>query len=386
MDRDEAYFDGNAGMPLRPEARDAIVAALSLLPGNASAAHGAGRRVRRAISEAREAVAALVGAAPREVVFTSGAAEANAAALRGALAAARGGGVVTSRAEHPSVLRLCERLEQEGVDVRYAPVDRHGSVNADEFVALAVAQAPVSAVASLVFAQSVTGALQPVARATDALRARGITVHTDAAQAPGRVALDFQALGVDLMSVSAQKLGGPPGVGALVIRDGARWVPPNGATSQEGGRRPGTEAVPLIAGFGAAARAAAADRESYAGRARAHADRIRAAVTNIPGGDVLSPADESLGNTILAAFDGCPGDAMLAALDARGVRVSTGTACSSFARVPAEVLVYGGRTTHEAARAVRISTSWSTSTDDVERLCAVLAEVVRTVRVALATS
>lgn len=219
-----------------------------------------------------------------------------------------------------------------------------------------------------------------------ALGPLGTTVHTDAAQAPGRVVVDFRALRVDLLSMSAQKLGGPPGVGALIVREGARWLPPDGATSQEGGRRPGTEAVPLIAGFGAAAAAAAADLEAFAARARRLTARIAAAARSIDGTEVLSPDDGAVGNTVLVAFPGCPGEVVLAALDARDVRVSTGTACTSLARVPAEVLIAGGRGALDAARAVRISVSWSTTERDVERLVAALPEVVRIARAALATS
>jgi cysteine desulfurase len=379
-----AYLDGNAGMPLRPEACEALAAALRLPPGNPSSAHAGGRAARRVISEAREAVAALAGVRPAEVVFTSGATESNVLAVRGALAAApRGANVVTTRAEHPSLSRLAERLEAEGVPVRRAPVDRHGRVRADDVVAL---RDDATALVSVCLAQSVTGAIQPVGEVAAALRTHRATLHCDAAQAPGRLAIESLAASAALLSLSAHKLGGPPGVGALVVREGARWLAPHGTGSQEGGRRPGTEAVPLVAAFGAAARAALADREEFVARSSAMLAPVAAFVRSFPGGEVLTPERDALANTLLVAFDGCPGDALLAALDQRGVQVSTGTACTSLARTPAEVLVAGGRTTAEAARAVRISTSWSTSAGDLDALVAALAEVVPRVRAALETS
>lgn len=381
----ENHLDANAGMPLRPQARAALDAALDLLPANPSSAHAAGRRARRVLSDAREAVAALVGAAPDAVVFTSGATEANVLAIRGALAAAPAGrrALLTSRAEHPSVARLADRLELEGVPVARAGVDRGGRVGAAAFVALAGAE---TAVASLVLAQSVTGALEPVAEVAGRLRRSGVFLHTDAAQAAGRVPIALATLGVDALSLAAHKIGGPPGVGALVLGERAAWTAPHGAGSQEGGRRPGTEAFPLVAAFGAAALAAREDLALFAARARRILAPLAAFARASPGGAVLTPDDDALPNTLLVAFDGCPGDALAAALDARGVRVSTGTACTSLARTPAEVLIAGGRSPAEAALAVRVSVSWTTREGDVEGLVDVLRDVVPRVRAALATS
>lgn len=389
MQDGEVYLDANAGMPLRPEARAALVAALGLLPGNPSSAHAAGRRTRKVLSEAREAVAALVGAEPQDVVFTSGGTESNVLAIRGALAAAGEGrrGFVTSRAEHPSVARLADRLADEGTAVARAGVDRSGRVDAEAFAALV---GTGTAVASLVLAESVTGTLQPVRAVAARIQGRGAVLHTDAAQAAGRIPIDVATLGADLLSLSSAKLGGAPGVGALVVRgaarDAASWRAPHGSGSQEGGRRPGTEAVPLIAAFGAAARAAARDLDAFAGGARALLAPVAAFTRAFPGGEVITPDRDVLPNTLLVAFAGCPGDAVLAALDALGVRVSSGTACTSLARTPAEVLVAGGRTREEAARAVRISVSWDTRAAAIGSLVDALGVVLPRVRAALATS
>ena len=381
----EVYLDGNAGMPLRPEAREALLRALDALPGNPSSSHAAGRRARALVSDARDAVAALIGAAPREVVFTSGATESNVLALRGALAAAATGrdGVVVSRAEHPSLQRLCDGLTSTGRSVVRTPVDADGRASADVYAQCIDAR---TAVASLVCADSVTGTLQPVAAVASAAHTAGAVFHTDAAQAAGRVPLDVHAIGADLASLSAQKLGGPPGVGALYVREGAAWSAPDLRGTQELGRRAGTEAVPLIAAFGAAARAAAADTDSFSRRAAGQLAPLAEFVRAFPGGRVLTPTAGALTNTLLIAFDGCPGDAVLAALDAHGVRVSTGTACTSLARTPADVLLAAGMTLIDAARAVRVSTSWNTTADDVRALIAELGAALPRVRAALATS
>jgi cysteine desulfurase len=375
----ETYLDANASAPLRPEARAAVLAALDLGPGNASSAHGAGRRLRRTLGDARDAVAALVGARPSEVVFTSGATEANALGLLGALAAAPGA-LVTTRAEHASIARVADRLAASGADVRRVGVDRWGRFDADEVLRAAEGASVVAAV----LAQPVTGAIEPVAEIGRGLR--GAALHVDAAQAVGRIEVDVAALGAATAALSAHKFGGPAGVGALVVREGAPWRNPFADGAQERGRRAGTEAVALAAGFGAAARAAAAPRREEATRSAALVAELRAGLAALPACEILTPTTDVLPGTLLASFDGCPGDATMAALDALGFRVSTGSACSSGARLPPEVLVAGGRSPAEAARAIRISLSWRSSRDDVRALLATIPEVLARVRRAQPTS
>ena len=333
-------------------------------------------------------MAALVGARPGEIVFTSGATESNVRAIRGAIAAVaeRGGPrtFVTSHAEHASVLALAARLGEEGLDVRRAGVDRAGRFDAGEVAALVPS---AGAVVSVVATQPVTGAVEPVAEVAAALRGRaGVVLHSDAAQAVGRIPVDVRALGVDLLSFSAHKLGGPPGVGALFVREGTPFRAHDGGGSQELGRRPGTESFALAAGFGVAAALAARDLRCEAERARRLLAPLRAFVGTTPGGEVLTPADGALPNTLLVAFEGCSGETLLLLLDARGVRVSTGTACTSGARRPADVLLAGGRTAADAARAVRVSTSWRTTAADVERLCAAIGDALPRARAAAAST
>jgi cysteine desulfurase len=376
----EIYLDANASAPLRPEAREAVLAALDLGPGNASSPHAAGRRLRRTLSEAREAVAALVGARPRDVVFTSGATEANALAIHGALAA-RAGALVTTRAEHPSVARAAERAAAGGREVRVAGVDRWGRFDAADVARLA---ADGAALVSTVLAQSVTGVLEPVEEV--ARRIPEIALHVDAVQAAGRIDVDLGRLGASFVSLSAHKIGGPQGIGALVLREGAAWTHPLGGGAQELGRRPGTEAVALAAGFGAAARAARSRRRDEEEAAVATLVPLRRLLGEVPGLSCLSPPDGVLANTVLFAADDCPGDALMAALDGLGFRVSTGSACASGARLPPEVLVAGGWSAADASRAVRVSVSWATRADEILALVGALPGVVARVRAAAATS
>lgn len=375
----ETYLDGNASAPLRPEARAALLAALDLGPGNASSPHGAGRRLRKLLGDAREALAALVNAEPQEVVFTSGATEANALAIHGLLAATPGA-LAATRAEHASVARAAERAAARGAEVRWAGVDRWGRWDADELLRAADGACVVAAT----LAQSVTGALEPVARVGAALS--GPSFHVDAAQALGRVPVDVAALGASTLAVSGHKIGAPHGVGALILRRGTRWTHPMGEGTQELGRRGGTEAVALIAAFGAAAAAVRLRGAEEAAEMARLTARLRAAIAAMPGADVLTPAESALPNTLLVAFDGCPGESVMAALDARGIRVSTGSACASGARVPPEVLLAGGVSRSDAARAVRVSLSWASTGDDSDALVAALPEVLARVRGARPTS
>lgn len=383
-DQAEVYLDANASEPLRPEAAEAVARAMTLRLGNPSSGHAAGRRARAILADAREAVADLVGATPAEIVLTSGATEANVLALRGALAAGAAG-VALSRAEHPSLVRLAERLAAEGTDVRFAPVGRGGIADP---AALAGA-APARGVVCLGAAQSVTGAVQDVAGLAALLGRDDAAprLHCDATQAAGRIPLSVRALGAATLAISGHKFGAPAGIGALVVTDHAPWRAPHGEGSQELGRRPGTEAVLLAAGLAAAARAAAADLAARAARDAGHRVVLLAGLRAL-GGQFLAPHDDAttgvLPNTVLVAFDGCPGDVLLAALDAEGIRVSAGTACTSLARTPPEVLLAAGVPTATAAAAIRVSLPWSTLRKDIEALLTSLAVAVPRARRAFA--
>lgn len=371
MSSRRAYLDWNAGAPLRPEARAAVLAALDLV-GNPSSPHTEGRQVRAIIEDAREEVAALVNAKAAEVVFTSGAAEANNAVIASAWPALLMAGI-----EHDSVLAPARNLARSGkVRVIDLDVDAHGRIEPQDVAsAAAEAGADGAALLSLQLANNETGVVQPVARAAEAARSQGLAVHTDAVQAAGRMAVDFNALGVDYLSLSAHKIGGPKGIGALVIRDGATLPAFIVGGGQERRRRGGTENVPAIAGFGAAARAAARDVEAI-GRVRTLRDRVEAeALAITPSAVVIGASAERLPNTTNIGLPGSSAETLVIALDLAGVAVSAGAACSS-GKVGASHVLEAMRLEAPLARAaIRVSLGWGSTEEDVQAFVAAWAHV-----------
>jgi cysteine desulfurase len=361
MSSTRAYLDWNAGAPLRPEASAAVLATLDVI-GNPSSPHTEGRRVRALVEDAREEVAALVGAKPAEVVFTSGATEANNAVLAGGWQT-----VLLAGIEHDSVLAPARNLARSGkAQVFDLAVDRRGRIDVEDIAKCGREAAGIGrALLSLQLANNETGVVQPVAAAAAAAGAHGLAVHTDAVQAAGRIAVDFTALGVDYLSLSAHKLGGPKGVGALVIRDDAALPAFIAGGGQERRRRAGTENVPAIAGFGAAARAAVRDLEAME-RVRSMRDRIEAEVMAItPSAVVIGAEAERLPNTTSVALPGASAETLVIALDLAGVAVSAGAACSSGKVGASHVLEAMGLEPALARSAVRISIGWSTTQRDV---------------------
>ncbi|MFZ1103555.1 MAG: cysteine desulfurase family protein, partial [Hyphomicrobiaceae bacterium] len=365
MSSERAYLDWNAGAPLRPEARTAMLAALDIV-GNPSSPHAEGRRVRAIVEDAREEVAALVGAKPTEVVFTSGATEANNAVVAGGWEA-----ILLADIEHDSVLAPARRwagADPAGLTparLLELAVDSNGRVSVE-----AVAQHGVGAMAagtgarrllSLQLANNETGIVQPVAAAAETARSQGLAVHTDAVQAAGRMPVSFRTLGVDYLSLSAHKLGGPKGIGALVIRDSAQLPAFIAGGGQERRRRAGTENVPAIAGFGAAARAAVRDLATI-DRVRALRDRVESEVRAITPSAVVIGADaERLPNTASIALPGASAETLVIALDLAGVAVSAGAACSSGKVGASRVLEAMGLAPALARAAIRVSLGWGST-------------------------
>jgi cysteine desulfurase len=359
------YLDHNASAPLRPEARDAMAAALDVV-GNPSSAHREGARARALVEKARADVAALVGAAPAEIVFTSGATEANNLALRGV----RPGALVTTAIEHASVLETARALGGRVATVR---VDPFGRVAAHDVVAACTDD---TTLVSVGLANGEVGSIAPVAEIAAALAGRGVVVHTDAAQAAGRIPVDVARLGADLVSLSAHKLGGPAGVGALWVRRGVVLSPQTTGGPQERDRRAGTENVVGIAGFGAAARAAkAAVTPTLRDRLW---DGIRAA---LPDAILNGPADgPRLPNTLNVSIPGVAGESLLILLDLAGVAASLGSACAAGAPEPSHVLRAMGRSDAEARNGLRLSLGPPTTADDVDYVVATLPRLVAQIR------
>ena len=348
-----AYLDHNASAPLRPEAREATLAALSI-SGNPSSVHRFGRAARALVEEARRAVAELAGAGPAEVVFTSGATEANALALRGTDRTR----IVASSVEHDSVLAFAGQT---------VPATSAGLIDPAALEeALAAGAGP--ALVSVMAVNNETGVIQPLDEVVAIARRYGALVHCDAVQAAGKLPLDFAASGVDLMSLSSHKIGGPCGVGALLVRDGVGLRPDLRGGGQEDGRRAGTENVPGIAGFGAAARAAASGLPAMA-RLSAWRDGLERAIVAIcPQTRIFGRDSRRVANTSCLTMPGVPAETQVMALDLSGVAVSAGSACSSGKVRVSHVLRAMGVDEAAAGSAIRISLGWSSEAEDVGRL------------------
>ena len=346
------YLDYNATAPMRPAVADAMAAALGAT-GNPSSVHRFGRLARQRIEEARGTVAALVGARPGQVVFTSGGTEANNLALAGV-----GRPAVVSAIEHDSVLRAAPAAPR-------VPVHADGAIDLDALDDLLGACAE-PAVVSLMLANNETGVIQPVAKAAALARAHGALVHCDAVQAPGRIRVDFDALGVDMMSLSAHKLGGPHGVGALIVADHVILAPSLRGGGQERQRRAGTENVAGIVGFAAAAEAAinAIADMARLGRLRDRLEQALAALA--PDLVVFGARAPRLANTSCLTMPGVAAETQVMALDLAGVAVSAGSACSSGKVSPSHVLAAMGAGRELADQAIRVSLGWATVDADID--------------------
>lgn len=360
---DRVYLDWNATTPLRPEARQAMAAAWDL-PGNPSSVHAEGRQARHLVEEARATIASALQALPRNVVFTSGGTEANALALNPGLRGASGSAVerlLVSAIEHSSVLSG-GRFGPERITT--IPVTRSGVVDLEALRALLASGSP--ALVSIMAANNETGAVQPVSQAAGIVHQAGGLLHVDAVQAFGKIPLTLSTLGADLVTLSAHKIGGPKGVGAVVVAEGLVGLEPllRGG-GQERGRRAGTEDVAGIAGFGAATRAALAARDD-ALRIQGLRDRLEAGLRE-HGAQVFSANVERLYNTTLFTAPGLKAETAVIGFDLEGVAVSSGSACSSGKVQPSHVLQAMGVGAEAAHGAVRLSLGWSTSGADIDR-------------------
>jgi cysteine desulfurase len=348
------YLDHNATTPLRPEAERAAIATLARV-GNPSSVHRFGRAARRTIEDAREQVAALVGARAENVTFTSGGTEANALALRGA----GRDRVVVSAIEHASVLAAVPGAVR-------VPVDSEGVI---DLAALEAALAADSrpALVSLMLANNETGTIQPVARAAEIARHHGAALHCDAVQAAGKIPVDTAELGAHFVTLSAHKFGGPMGVGALITDGTAPLEALLKGGGQERGLRAGTENVSGIAGFGAAAEAARADLDR-AGHLAAWRDALEArARAAVPSARILGAGAPRLPNTSCLALPGIAAETQVIALDLAGIAVSAGSACSSGKVGASHVLAAMGLEADVAGSAIRVSLGWSSTAADIER-------------------
>ena len=361
---DRVYLDWNATTPLRPEAREAIAAAWDHL-GNPSSVHAEGRQARRLVEDARAAVSGAVGALPRNVVFTSGGTEANALALTPGLRRAAGLPVerlVVSAIEHASVL-AGGRFPASATGT--LGVTRSGLVDLSRLRTLLESGPP--ALVSVMLANNETGAVQPVAEVAEIVHAAGGLLHVDAIQALGKITFDINTINADLVTLAAHKIGGPKGVGALVLAEGTGGFEPllRGG-GQERGHRAGTENVAGIAGFGAAAKAAIAALDHEANRLERLRDRLESGLCQTPDAVVFAADAQRLPNTTLFTVPGLRAETAVIGFDLAGIAVSSGSACSSGKVQPSHVLEAMGVGPELAQGAVRLSLGWSTSEADVD--------------------
>jgi len=369
------YLDHASTSPTRPEAVEAMVSVLREPDGDPARIHHEGQVARVAVEEARERVAALLGARGRDVVFTSGATEAIATAVHGAAARAEEGTperrihVVAAAVEHSAV-----RLSSARHDLSLVGCDRQGRVDADELLA---AVRPDTALVHLQWGNHEVGTTQPVAEVVAGCRERGVLVHVDAAQAAGHVPVDFRSLDADLMSVSAHKMGGPPGVGALLVRRGLRLEALLVGADQERARRAGFENVPAIVGWGAAAGILADGLDEEERAARRRTARVLEAATALDDVEVFGDAQVRLPHIVCMGIRGIEPQAVLLGLDQAGIAVHSGSACASEDLVPSPVLEAMGVDAHHS---LRISVGWSTTDEDIDALLDALPSVLSRLR------
>jgi len=379
-----AYFDHNSTTPVDAEVLAAMLPHLSREFGNASSIHGEGQRARMAIEDAREAVASLIGAQPAEIVFTSGGTEADNLAIFGAIAAARrhigsaSTHVITSSIEHPAVLQACEELQRRGTDVTYVEVSSDGLVDPDD---VRRAIRPTSALVSIMHANNEVGTIQPIAEIARVAAEAGVYFHTDAVQSVGKVAVDVNEMGVDLLSLSAHKIYGPKGTGALYVSAGTPLEHIQFGGHHERDRRPGTENVPGIAGLGKAAELVAKRQSNDTPRVKALRDRFEEdMMARVPNCRINGARERRVPNTSNMIFPYAEGESLCIALDLAGIACSTGAACSSGAVEPSHALTAMGLSAEEARSCLRFSFGRGTTEAEIDFALKVIPAAVERLR------
>jgi cysteine desulfurase len=369
----KVYLDYNAGTPLHPRVLAAMSECLAGMPGNPSSTHQFGRAARAQLDRAREQVAALVGAHPSQVVFTSGGTEANNLALHAVTAGRSTGRIAVSAIEHPSVLEAARALQKSGWRLDLIEADSDCRITPE---ALQKELKPDTRLVSVMMANNETGAVQPIAGLAARTREAGVLLHTDAVQAAGKIPVDFEASGVQMMTLSAHKLYGPKGAGALIVDKSVELEPMFYGGGQERGLRAGTENIAAIVGFGVAAELAAGVLTDESGRQRQLRDHLQAGLKRHAQVTVFAEQAQRLPNTLQFAIAGVEGETLLMQLDKAGIAVSSGSACASGKSEPSHVLLAMGVEPALARGAVRVSLGRETTRQDIDRLLAVVAEKI----------
>ena len=382
----KVYLDNSATTAMAAEVIEAMLPYFSDEMGNAQSVHSFGQRAKAAVEKARREVAALINAAPLEIVFVSGGTEADNLAIRGIAEAHRDHGrhIITTKIEHPAVLATCEALEASGYRVTYLPVSRTGIVSADD-VRQAIGDKTI--LISVMLANNETGTIQPIEEISalvNQARSRGLKhlhLHTDAVQAVGKVAVDVDRLGVDLLSLSGHKIHGPKGIGALYVRKGTRLAKLLYGGHHERDRRAGTENVPGIAGLGRAAELARTQLDERINRMRALRDYLEQQfLSRFNGVRINGDIQQRVPNVSNLSFDGIDGESLLIALDLKGIAVSTGSACASGSLEPSHVLQAIGLSRDEVRGSLRFSLGAYTTREEIDYAISVLVDTVSRLR------
>lgn len=374
------YFDHNATTPVDREVLEAMLPYFTEEYGNASSIHSTGQRARAAVERARESVAALLGARASEVTFTSGGTESDNLAIFGIVGAAGEGRkhVITSQIEHSAVLNTCQALERQGVDVTYLPVSREGLLDPD---AVRRALRPETVLIAVMHANNELGTVQPLEEIGRIAAEADVYFHTDAVQSAGKVPISVERLGVDLLAISGHKLYAPKGVGALYVRKGTRLQPILFGGHHERDRRPGTENVAGIVGLGKAAELARVRLAEDSARLAALRNRLEAGlVERVPHARINGSREHRTPNTANITFPFIEGEALVIALDLKGLACSTGAACSSGAVEPSHVLTAIGMPPEDARASLRFSLGHASTPEDVDFVLSVVPGAVEHLR------
>jgi cysteine desulfurase len=374
------YLDYNATTPVAPEVLAAMLPYFCVEYGNASSIHTFGQRARGAVEEARESVAALLGAHPAEIMFSSGGTESNNHAIFGVVGAASGSSkhVITSAVEHSAVLDPCRALEKQGVAVTFLPVDGEGLVNPED---VRRAIRPETVLITIMLANNELGTIEPIAEIGKIAAEAHVTLHTDAIQAAGKIPIDVANLGAHLLSISAHKLYAPKGVGGLYVRKGTHIEPLLYGGHSERDRRPGTEDVTSIAGFGKAADLALTHMKAEGRRIAVLRDRLEnGLLERIPHARVNGSRAQRVPNTTNLTLPFVEGEAMVIALDLRGLSCSTGAACSSGAVEPSHVLLAIGLAPEDARATLRLSLGQQTTDEEIDFALETIPPVIERLR------
>jgi len=376
----KVYLDHSATTPVRSEVAELVLRYMTDTFGNPSSVHGFGREARKGVEEARERVASLINADPREIVFTSGGTEADNLAIKGVALANRKKGrhIITSAIEHHAVLHTCEFLEKEGYEVTVLGVDSAGLVSPDD---LKAALRDDTILVSIMMANNEMGAIQPIKELAAIARERGVYFHTDAVQAVGQVKVDVEELGVDLLSLSAHKIYGPKGVGALYVRRGTKIKPIAHGGGHERRMRAGTENVPGIVGLGLAAKLAQEELEDRRRHLLKLRDKlIEGILDRVEDVRLNGPREERLPNNVNISFAYVEGESILLNLDLQGIAASSGSACTSGSLEPSHVLLAMGISHELAHGSVRMSLGTGNSEEDIDYVLEVLPSIIERLR------